>query len=336
MKKLIKVLVVLVVLVLIAAVAGFVYMDSIATAGVKKAMAYATQCDVEVGKVDVKPMSGAVTITDLDIKNPEAFREIHDSFLVLGSGDANVSFTSLRTDLVEVPEVKGDGIVISLIGREGKTNYQTVLDSLNRLQGDAEEPAEPEGGKSFVIRNTELTPIKVIVDMDEDPVLGLAPVQLELELKPITLTDIGEGGVPLSQISADLIADILVQVVAQLGTQLGDRVLSGLTSGLSGILGPDALQGRLSDITSSLGLESIDVGAQLGKAAELGTAVFEGAGEVVGDVVGGAGDAIGGAVDGAGDLVDGILGGGGDEGEGEEDGGGALDGVRGLIGGDDE
>ena len=333
MKKLIKVLVVLVVLVAIAGVAAFVYMDTIATAAVKKAVAYATECDVELGKVDVKPMAGEAVITGLDIKNPEGFRSIHDSFMVLQKGEAGVSFSSLRSDVVEIPEVNIDGVEISLIGRDGKTNYEAILESLKRLQSEDTGEAEPadEGGKQFNIATVNVTNVTVFVDMDEDPAMGLVPVKLELKLEPITLTNVGKGGVPLSQISANLVADILVQVVAQLGGQLGDRLLSGLTSGLSSILGPEALQGQLSDITGALGLDSIDVGDQLGKAAEFGEALVGGAGEAVGDIVGGAGDAVEGAVDGARDAVDGILGG------GDDDGGGILDNpLGGLLGGDDD
>lgn len=319
MKKLVKVVFVLILLLAIAVVAGFVYMDKIATTAVQKGAAYATECDVTVGKVDVKPISGEATVTDLDIKNPADFREIYESFMVLKSAEAGVSLGTLRSDLVEVPKVIIDGVELSLIGRDGATNYETIIASLKRLQGE-EAPAETAAdGKEFVIRTVELTNIVVHVDMDEDPALGLAPVKLDLTLKPITLTDVGSGGVPLSQISADLIADILVQVVAQLGNQLGDRVLSGLTSGLSGLIGPDVLQGQLSDITASLGLESIDVSAQLDAAGEL----LGGVGEGVGDIVGGATDGVGGLL------------GGGDE-DGEDDGPGLLDRGRGLLGGDDE
>lgn len=328
MKKLIKVVFVLIVLVLVAVVAGFVYMDTIATKAVQKAVAFATECDVTVGKVDVKPLSGAVTITDLEIKNPEPFRAIQDSFLVLESGSAEVSLGTLRSDLVEVPNVSAKGAVITLVGRDGATNYETILESLKRFQGEEASDVTEEEAKQFIARLAEVTEARVIVDMDEDPAMGLLPVQLELDMQPISLRDVGSGGVPLSQISAELIADILVQVVAQLGTQLGDRVLSGLTSGLAGVLGPDVLQGRLTDITSSLGLDSIDVGTQLGRAAELGTAVFEGAG----GLIDGVGEGAGGLLEGAG----GLLGGGDDEdGEGDEDEGGLLDGARGLLGGDE-
>ena len=97
---------------------------------------------------------------------------------------------------------------------------------------------------------------------------------------------------------------------------------------LSGLLGPDVLQGQLSDITSSLGLDSIDVSAQLDMAGEL----LGGVGEGVGDIVGGATDGVGGLLEGAG----GLLGGDEDEeGDGDAEEGGLLDGARGLLGGNE-
>lgn len=317
MKWIVRIVLAVVVLVAVVGVVAFWQMDRIATVGLQKAMAFATQCDVEVEKVDLSPFAGEAGLDGLDIKNPEDFREIQDSFVIMKTGSAGVDLGSLRSDLVEVPELTIDGVEISLVGREGKTNYETLLESLARLQGEdaPKEEGEAESGKEFVIRKVTITGVVVHLDMDEDPALGLAPVKMTLNLKPIELTDVGAGGVPLSQISADLIADILVQVVAQLGSQLGDRVLSGLTSGLTGVLGgADELQAQLTSITGDLGLENVDVGAQLDKASELGSAVFEGLGE-------GAGGAV--------DLGRDLLGGGSEDGdeedETEEGGGGLLD-----------
>lgn len=317
MKWIVRIVLAVVVLVAVVGVVAFWQMDRIATVGLQKAMAFATQCDVEVEKVDLSPFAGEAGLDGLDIKNPEDFREIQDSFVIMKAGSAGVDLGSLRSDLVEVPELTIDGVEISLVGRDGKTNYETILESLARLQGEdaPKEEGEAESGKEFVIRKVTITNVQVWVDMDEDPALGLAPVKFDkpLTLKPIVLTDVGAGGLPLSQISADLIADILVQVVAQLGNQLGDRVLSGLTSGLTGVLGgADELQAQLTSITGDLGLDNVDVGAQLDKASELGSAVFEGLG-----------DGAGGAVD----LGRDLLGGGSEDGEEEEeseDGGGGL------------
>ena len=304
MKRFLKIIGVLVALILVLAVVGFIYMDSIATATVEKATAFATECDVEIDKVDVRPLKGQAIITGMYIKNPdmqgdnpEGFREVHENFLHLETGGGEVSLGTLRSDEVVVPEVAIDGVTISLIGRDGKTNYQTLLASLKRLQGEEEQEdpsAEETGGKTFTISVVTIDNVRVWVDMDEDPVLGLAPVQFDepLTIKPIKLTDVGQGGVPLSQISADLIADILIQVVAQLGDQLGDRILSGLTSGLAGIVGEGELQEMLPDI---------DVSKQIAKAEEL----YDATAEAIGDITEGAGDLI----DDIGGNIGGFLGG---------------------------
>lgn len=282
MKWVIRLALALVVLVVVVAVVAFWQMDRIATVGLQKAVAFATQCDTEVQGVDLSPFAGEAELEGLEIKNPASFQAIHEHFLKLDSGKAGVDLATLREQQVVIPEVTIDGVEITLVGRDGKTNYETILESLARLQGEDAPKQEEEGqAKQFTISKVSITNVVVHVDMDEDPALGLAPVKLDgLKLKPIVLTNVGSGGVPLSQISADLIADILVQVVAQLGNQLGDRVLSGLTSGLTGVVGgADALQSQISDIAGNLGIEKVDVGAQLDRAQQLGTDIFEGAGE---------------------------------------------------------
>jgi len=77
MKWLLRIGVLVVLLVVVAAVAGFIMIDSIATASVQKGAAFATQTDVECESVDVSVFGASATITNLDIKNPDGkFRQL--------------------------------------------------------------------------------------------------------------------------------------------------------------------------------------------------------------------------------------------------------------------
>lgn len=319
MKWVIRLALVAVVLVVVVCVVAFWQMDRIATVGLQKAVAFATQCDTSVDKVDVSPFAGEAQLNSLEIKNPEPFQPVHEHFIKLGSGKAAVDLGTLRKKEVVIPEVTIDGVELTLVGREGKTNYETILESIARLKGEDAPKQEEDGeAKQYTISKVTITNVVVHVDMDEDPVMGLAPVKLDgLKLKPIVLTDVGSGGVPLSQISADLIADILVQVVAQLGSQLGDRVLSGLTNGLSSVVGgAEELQAQIGAIAEGLGIDQIDVNQQLERASELGSRLQEG-------VSGGAEDLL--------DAGRGLINGGDSEGQDDEEedgdsgGGGILD-----------
>lgn len=287
MKWLIRIALIVVLLVVIAAVAGVFMIDSIATAAVAKGAAFATQTDAECEKVDIQIFGSAATITNLDIKNPDGqFRDQFDSFLKLGSGSAEVSVGSVMSDLVEIPTVELSDIELSLVSKDGKKNYEVILESLKRFQGDA-PPKETEGGKEYVIKKTTISRITVHYDFDKDPALGALPARGTLEIafdKPMVIENLGQGGVPMSQITADLITDILVQVTANMATQLGDQ-FAGHIKGLSGSLIDTLGENKF---TQTLG--ELDLGAGAAKLKDLGIDLGAGAADLLKGVGEGAGD----------------------------------------------
>lgn len=305
MKWLLRIGLLVVLLIVVAVVAAFILIDNIATASVQKGASFATQTDVEVEKVDVSLFGASATITNLDIKNPEGpFREKFDSFLKLGDASAEVTASSVMSDLIEIPEVTLSNIEISLVSfDDGKKNYEVILESLKRFQGD-EPPKETEGEKQVVIKKLTISNITVNYDFAKDPALGAVPAKGTITIaddEPMVLTDVGSGGVPMSQITADIITDILIQVTANMGAQIGDHIL-GLTGSLADTVGMDNLNATLEELDLDL-----DVGKQLGKLKDLGVDIGSGAG----DILEGGGDVIK-------DLGEGLLGGGKDK-EGEDE-----------------
>ena len=293
MKWLLRIGLLVVLLVVVAAVAAFILIDNIATAAVKNGAAYATQTDVEVEAVDVSIVGASATITNLDIKNPDGeFRKKFDSFLQLGDASAEVTAGSVMSDLIEIPEVTLSDITISLVSfDDGKKNYEVILESLKRFQGDGPPPEETKGEKQVVIKKLVIKNITVNYDFAKDPALGAVPAKGTIVIaddEPMVLTDVGSGGVPMSQITADIITDILIQVTANMGSQIGDHVL-GLTGSLADTVGLDNLNATLEELDLDL-----DVGKQLGKLKDLGVDIGGGAG----DIIEGAGDVIGGGLGG--------------------------------------
>lgn len=313
MKWLIRIVVILVLLVAVGAVAGVVMMDSIATRVVKEGAAFATQTDAECEKVDIKVFGSSASITNLDIKNPDGpFRDKFDSFMVLGEGSAAVSAGSVMSDMIEIPKVELTDIEISLVGLDDNTkNFETILESLKRFQGDKPEdkPEETKSQKKIVIRELIIKNITVKYDFAKDPTLGALPVNgtvMIADKNPMVIKDLGDGGIPTSELIADIITDILVQVTANLAANLGDHVL-GLTGSLADTLGADQLKGTFNE----LGLE-FDVSDKLDKLKDLGVGEFS---EGASDAIKKGGDAIKEGLGGLGGLI-----GGGDKKE-EEKGG---------------
>ena len=327
MKWLIRIVLVLVLLVVIAGVAGFIMIDSIATAAVSKGAAFATQTDADCEKVDVKVFGSAATITNLDIGNPDGpflkaveevvkelpddeqqeYRDAFNSFLVLGNGSLDITVGDVLADKIEIDKVELKDIDISLIGKDGKKNYEVILESLKRFQGDS-PPAESKDEKQVVIKELIISNITVYYYFDEDPALGaiaVGPKKITIaDDEPMVLTDVGSGGVPMSQITADIITDILVQVTANLAGDLGGN-LKGLGNSLVDTIG---------EVEFGETLKELDLGGKLDALGDLGIDGMEG----VGDAFKGIGEGAGDLLEGAGEFL------GGDD-DDDEDKGGVLD-----------
>lgn len=297
MKWLIRLGLIVVLLLVVIAGAGFLMIDSIATTAVREGAAFATQTDVELEKVDVKVFDTAGEIITLDIKNPqgpfaeaakdfdEDYRDKFGSFLVLGNGSAQISAGSVLSKKIEIPKVELSDITITLIGKDGKKNYEVILESLKRFQGD-EPPAETKDQKQVVIKELIIRNITVYYYFDEDPALGAVPVGPKkivlADDEPMVLKDVGSGGVPISQVTADIITDVLVQVMANLAGDLGGH-MKGLAGSLVDTLGEAKLGNTLEELNLGGNLEALgELGIDVG---ELGIDAVEGLGEGAGDVL---------------------------------------------------
>ncbi|MGB0767863.1 MAG: hypothetical protein ACPGYV_09140 [Phycisphaeraceae bacterium] len=286
MKWFLRIGLVFLLLVLAGLVAALILIDNIATATVRSGAAFATQTQVECDDVDVSLFGASATIENLDIKNPDgAFREKKDSFMKLGSGSAAVTAGSVMSELIEVPSVTLSNIELSLIGLDdGTKNYEVILEALKRFQGD-EPPPETKSEKKIVIRTLTIENIIVSYDFANDPAISAVPavgIVTIADKTPMVLKDVGSGGVPMSQIAADIITDILIQVTANLGTQLGGH-LAGLAGSLVDTLGAEAFGEALSALGLDDGLEAIgELGIDLGEGIiEGGEDAVEGIGELV-------------------------------------------------------
>jgi len=299
MKWLIRIVLIVVVLVVVLAVGGILMIDSIATAAVKHGAEFATQTDVELEGIDVKLFSTEGEIKKLDIKNPNGpFRDKFDSFMILGTGTAQISAGSLMSDTIVIPKVELSNIELSLVGLEGKKNYEVILESLKRFQGD-NPPKESEGGKKIVIKELIIRNITVNYYFDADPALGaiaMGPKQIVIaDDEPMVLTNVGAGGVPMPQITADIITDIMVQVMANLAGDLGGH-MKGLANSLVDTLGTDKLGETLKDLNLGDHVKAIgDLGVDLGEGVgDLLKGVGEGTGDVLKGVGGGLKNLLGG------------------------------------------
>ena len=290
-------LVIIVVLVIGVFVAGFVYVDTIAKAGVEKGATYALDVPTTLGSADVQVFAGKFSMSGLKVSNPQGFSSPH--FLNLGEGGVAVSLGTLNKKTVVLPDLHLTDIDVNLQKSGGKANYKVILDNLKRLESGG-KPKEPKagsgGGKDFVINKVEIKNITAHVDLL--PIGGDA-TKVDVTVPEIILTDVGQGGVPMSQ---------LVNVITQ-------AILTAIVKNGGGLIPGDILgelQGQLGQL-SSLG--------------DVGVKVLDNAGQIVGEFGKNAGDLGKAAEDvtkAANEAVEGAK-------KGAED---AADKIKGLLGGD--
>lgn len=188
MKWIGRIFIVLIVIVVLALVGLYVMLDTIATNAVAKAGTHATGVETTVDSVHIGVFAGEVTIDDLKIANPEGFPS--DRFMSLGEGELNVGLASLMSDTVNVGLIRLDNIVMNLEDKDGKANYEVIMDNLSKLSDpDAPKSPEPEedgaASKKFIVREILITNVNVNATYGGK--------KIPVSIPEIKLTDVGSG-----------------------------------------------------------------------------------------------------------------------------------------------
>ncbi len=262
MKKAKKFLIGGVIAVIVLVAAALLGIDRIARVGVETAGTYALGVQTTLGSMDVGLLSGRVGMSALDVANPEGFTSPH--FLRMDDGRVAVTLGSLMSDRVEVPELTLSGIDMSLERKQGRSNYQTILDGLKKFESAEAAPkpaAKQESGKKFVIAQAVISDVTVTVDMLG---IGGGSTSMPVKIERIELKDIGSdsaGGVQLAELSAILTKAILAAVVSKAGGVLPAEITGELSAGLDGLrsLGGSAVT-VVGNVTATVGGEVKQLG----------------------------------------------------------------------------
>ncbi len=267
MKIIVRVLAVLVLLIVIGVVGAFVYIDSIARAGVEKGATGALGVKTTLNSADVGVFGGTFAMSGLRVENPPGFTD--HPFLTLDDGSVAVSLGSLRSETIELPHLRLTGIGMTIDRKEGKSNYGAILE---HVKGDRKPDAQPSSkeGKNFVIREVSIEDVNVRASFAP---LGGTPTVVNIPIKEIKLTDVGAD----KPLSMSEVAGVIVQAVMGAVVEEGGALLPGdLAKDLGGAL---SQLGSLSEMgvemTADLGaqaqqlLENVgDIGNEAGKAVE--------------------------------------------------------------------
>lgn len=220
---------------------------------------------------------GRFGLTGLQVANPAGFDGPH--FVSMRSAEVELPLSRLTGDVVDVPRFTLDGLDLVLQRKDGKSNYGAILESIERMQGDAPdeptdgEPPAEEGeakdAKKFIIRRIELK--NIVAHLDLLPAGGEL-TKLDLGLPELVLEDVGnaEGGVTVSELVGLIVQvataatieaagdKVPMDVLNDLKDKLGD--LDGLKDALGEQFAPqlDALKSKVEDALGGDVTETLD------------------------------------------------------------------------------
>jgi hypothetical protein len=264
--KAVKKLLYLALFLILLAVAALFFIDTLAKSAIEKGGTYATGVETTVGTARIGLFSGAFKLEHLVIANPPGYGA--DPFFRLDRLETGVTPASLSGDLVELPKLEIDGVVVRLAnGKDGKPNYAVITDHLKKLSGSS-PASEEKSGKKFVIRELIVRNVKIAADLSLLLPLppGAAP---ELALPELRMKDVGTGGSGGGSSLSELAGIVLTAVLNAAGGASGflDPSFAKDLSGRIADLGPLKDQ-ALSAVNQALGGAVNDLGSQVGGEAQ--------------------------------------------------------------------
>ena len=271
MKKPLKIIyavvAVIAILLIVAVIAVNLFADNAVKMAIETAGTKALKVGVAVDNVDLSILGGKIGFQKLVIDNPPGYK--YERLLELGEATITVETGSLLTDIINIKDIRLDGVNV-VLEQKGVTS-NNLQDIMKSLPAGEKEPSEP-GGKKLHIDNLEITNTQVKVKLLHVP--GKVDT-LTLKLAPIKMTDLGgDNDIDTVALTRKVLLAIAGGIAEQGAGILPKEMLGSLTSQL--------------DKLGALPMAFVDKGGKLLDAGK----------DVGGDTIKGAGGATKGVTDG--------------------------------------
>ena len=251
--KAVRIILLLAVIVVVALVAAIhLFADRALKIGIEMAGTKALNVGVSVGDVDLAIMKGELGLENLVIDNPPGYQ--HRKLLELKDAKIEVDIKSLLGDVVNIREIKLDGInlVLEQRGISGN-NLQDVIKSIQTK----DKQTEPSGKKLHI---DELEITDVTVKLKPLPIPGRADT-ITLRLKPIKMTNLGgDNKLDTARLSGKILLAIAGDVAEQGAGVLPKEIIDPLKGELERL---GKLSGALLEEGGKIFKEGTDLGKEL-------------------------------------------------------------------------
>ena len=213
------------ILVVVAVLAVNLFADRAVRLGIETAATKTLNVAVTVSNVDLSIMNGKLAMQNLLINNPPGYQ--HDKLLELKSAKIEIDVKSLLSDVVNIREIKLDGMDVVLEQRGISGN--NLQDVIKAISGGTKDKGEPEtSGKKLHIDNLEISDVTVQVKLL--PIPGKA---VTLKLTPIRMTNLGgDNNLDTAALSGRILLAIANGVAEQGVGVLPKEIVDSITSAL--------------------------------------------------------------------------------------------------------
>lgn len=240
------------ILVLVAVTAIILFGELALKAGIEAAAGNALGVAVSVDDVDLSIFDGEVEFENLLIDNPPDYQ--HDKLLELTDARIKVEIKSLLSDVVNIEEIKLDGLNVTLEQKGITSNIQDIVKTISGKEKE-QQKTEPSG-KKLHIDNLEIS--NVVVKAKLLPVPGKADT-VTLKLSPVKMTDLGsDNKMDIAVLSSKILLAIAEGIAEKGAGLLPDEIMGPLTDQLKDL-------GEISKTLLKEGTKVIEEGKDLGK-----------------------------------------------------------------------
>ncbi len=230
------------ILIVLAVLAVNLFADRAVKAGIETAATDTLNVAVTVSNVDLTIMDGKLALQNLLISNPPGYQ--HDKLLELKNAEIEIDVKSLLSDVVNIREIKLDGVNVVLEQRDiSSNNLQDVITSIHSASKEGE-------GKSLRVDNLEMSNITVRMKL---PSVPAQDDTITLELSPIRMTNLGrDNKLDLADLSGEIVLAIANRVVEQGVGVLPKDIITTLTPSLDKTID---ISTRIIESTEDIGKE---------------------------------------------------------------------------------
>jgi len=242
LKVLRVILLAILILIILAVVAVNLFADYAVRVGIETAATKTLNVGVSVSNVDLSIMGGKLALQNLLINNPPGYQ--HDKLLQLKNAEIEVDVKSLLSDVVNIREIKLDGVNVVLEQRGiSGNNLQDVITAIRNGSKEGE-------GKKLRVDNLEISNITVQMKL---PSVPAQDDTITLELSTIRMTNLGyDNKLDMADLSGEIVLAIANRVVEQGVGVLPKDIINTMTLSLDKTID---LSTRIIESTEDIGKE---------------------------------------------------------------------------------